>query len=191
MFITLIVIAALAVYVLFSYNKLVAMKEVVKVSKAAISVQLDARGKKFDSLIATVNKIMTHETELFTQIAKLRSGVVEAKSIDDTQTVRKLEDELTKIVSSGKINIAVENYPEMKSDRNMMILQEEIISSENILSSAKSGYNRAVEKYKAVIQQVPDVFIVKLFPQLLIDDEYWVLAEEEIKTQEEKRVDFD
>lgn len=187
----LIIMVVMVVYTLYRFNALVQLKEAVKNSKAEISVQLDARGKLFDSLIATVNKVMSQEIELFTQIAKLRSGAAQARQSGNDTELKGFENELSKIVESGKISIAVENYPEMKSDRNMMVLQESIISSESRLASSKSGFNRALEKYKTTIQQIPDVFVVKIFKSLIIDEDYWKLEEAEIKVQEEKRVSFD
>lgn len=189
--IILITIIALVVFVGFRYNALIKMKEAVNNSFAQISVQLDARGKVFDSLVATVNKVMKQEVELFTEIARLRSGAKSAKESGDIAAQQGFENSLSEIVKSGQISIAVEAYPEMKSSDNMAILQEQIITSENKIASAKTVYNSILEKYKAAIQQLPDVFIVKMIPTLQIDNEYWVLEEEEIKNQESKRISFD
>ena len=95
------------------------------------------------------------------------------------------------MVSSGAINVAVEAYPELKSDAIMANLQEEIVSSENKLSFAKRGYNRSLETYNAYIASMPAALIVGIIPSLKISKEYWRLDEAEIKAEESRRINFD
>lgn len=183
----LIITIALLGLIFYYYNRIISMREAVISSETEISVQLDRRGKVFDSLLATVKKYLSHEAEVFTKITELRTQSQSA----NTKEAKSAEDELSKIVSSGAINVAVENYPELKSDTIMANLQEEIVSTENKLSFAKRGYNRTLEQYRAFIASIPAVFIVKIFPSLVIDKEYWRLDEGTIKAEEARRINFD
>ncbi|HCN42033.1 MAG TPA: LemA family protein [Proteus vulgaris] len=183
----LIITIALLGLIFYYYNRIISMREAVISSETEISVQLDRRGKVFDSLLATVKKYLSHESEVFTKITELRTQAQSANG----KEAKAAEDELSKIVSSGAINVAVENYPELKSDTIMANLQEEIVSTENKLSFAKRGYNRTLEQYRTFIAAIPAVFIVKIFPSLVIDKEYWRLDEETIKTEEARRINFD
>lgn len=183
----LILIVVLALIVIYFYNRIVAMREAVISSETEISVQLDRRGKVFDSLLATVKKYLSHETEVFSKITELRTQAQNASGAK----AREAEDELSKMVASGAINVAVEAYPELKSDTIMANLQEEIVSSENKLSFAKRGYNRSLETYKAYIASMPAVFIVSFIPSLKINKDYWRLDEETIKSEEARRINFD
>ncbi|ELZ5941121.1 LemA family protein [Providencia stuartii] len=183
----LILIVVLVLIVIYFYNRIVAMREAVISSETEISVQLDRRGKVFDSLLATVKKYLSHESEVFSKITKLRT---KAQTATGAQA-REAEDALSKMVTSGAINVAVEAYPELKSDAIMANLQEEIVSSENKLSFAKRGYNRALESYKAYIASMPAALIVGIIPSLKIDKDYWRLDEETIKSEEARRINFD
>ena len=165
----LIITIALLGLIFYYYNRIISMREAVISSETEISVQLDRRGKVFDSLLATVKKYLSHEADVFTKITELRAKTQSSNN----QEAKAAEDELSKIVSSGAINVAVENYPELKSDTIMANLQEEIVSTENKLSFAKRGYNRTLEQYRAFIASIPAVFIVKIFPSLVINKEYW------------------
>ena len=170
------------------YNKLVAQIEAVHNSEKEISVQLDRRGKVFDSLIAAVNRFMSHESDVFIKVTALR-----AQTLDPTaspEAVKQAQDELSKVVNSGAINIAVESYPELKSDQNMMQLQEEIVSTENKLSFSKKAYNNAIERYNVSKKSFPDVMVVNIFTDLNQEFEYWSLDEATIKTEEARRVQF-
>ncbi|MDK7223181.1 LemA family protein, partial [Proteus mirabilis] len=183
----LIITIALLGLIFYYYNRIISMREAVISSETEISVQLDRRGKVFDSLLATVKKYLSHEADVFTKITELRAKTQSSNN----QEAKAAEDELSKIVSSGAINVAVENYPELKSDTIMANLQEEIVSTENKLSFAKRGYNRTLEQYRAFIASIPAVFIVKIFPSLVINKEYWRLDETAIKSEEARRINFD
>lgn len=183
----LLVLVALAALVFYLYNRVVALREAVISSETAISVQLDRRGKVFDSLLATVKKYLSHESEVFTKITELRAQALSGNSAQ----AKEAEQELSKVVSSGAINIAVENYPELKADNVMINLQEEIVSTENKLSFAKTGYNNTLEKFRAYIASFPALFIVKFFPALKLDKDYWRLDETSIKQEEARRISFD
>ena len=52
--ILLIIVAIIVVYIVMTYNKLIAEIETVKNSEKQIDVQLDRRSKVFDSLINVV-----------------------------------------------------------------------------------------------------------------------------------------
>lgn len=170
------------------YNKLVALIEAVHNSEKEISVQLDRRGKVFDSLIAAVNRYLDHESDVFTQVTALRAKTLDPNA--SSAVVKQAQDELSKVVSSGSLNIAVESYPELKSDRNMMQLQEEIVSTENKLSFAKKAYNNAIERYNVTRRSFPNLMIANIFADLHQEFEYWSLDETTIKTEEARRVQF-
>ena len=187
------VVAVLAVWLIMSYNKFVKLIEGANNSEKAISIQLDARGKKFDSLVSAVSRYMKHEEETFSKIAELRS-IASQGNASNSEAVKNAENELTNIVKSGQlshsINIAVEDYPELNSHQNMMQLQEEIVNVENKLEFAKKAYNHAVEVYNIKKKKFPDLLVPKIVSSVNKDFEYWSLSEEEIVTQEAKRVSF-
>ncbi|ART80022.1 LemA family protein [Oceanisphaera avium] len=186
--ILIIVVIAIIVWFIAAYNNFVKLIEAVHNSEKEISVQLDRRGKVFDSLIATVNRYLEHESEVFTQVTALR-----AKTLDPSASphaVKQAQDDLSKMVSSGSINVAVESYPELKSDRNMRQLQEEIVSTENKLSFAKKAFNNAIERYNVAKGSFPSLIIPSLFSNLNHNFEYWSLDEATIKSEEARRVQF-
>ncbi len=56
----LIITIALLGLIFYYYNRIISMREAVISSETEISVQLDRRGKVFDSLLATVKKYLSH-----------------------------------------------------------------------------------------------------------------------------------
>lgn len=188
----IILLAAIGFVLITGYNKFVRLIEAVKNSQKEIGVQLDRRGKVFDSLISVVKKYMSHESEVLTKITELRSQT--ANSSLSSEDRKKAENELSEIVNSGSlkssISITMEAYPDLKSSTNMLQLQEEIVSTENKLNFAKKGYNNNVEGYYVVKKSFPSLFLPKLFKSLDQEFEYWSLTEEQVKVEEAKRVEF-
>lgn len=190
-----IMVIGILVWFVSIYNKLVSLRERATNAQKDISVQLDRRGKLFDSLISAVKKAMDYESTALKDIISLRTKAAEisgdAMSSSDK---RELENQMSSAVSSGAFasafNLTVEAYPELKANDNMMHLQETILSTENKLSYAKQGYNASLEKYKAACESIPDLFVVKMVPSLSKEFSYWELSEENVKTEETRRVSF-
>lgn len=188
------ILGVLVVYIISVYNKIVQLKESATNAEKQISVQLDRRAKIFDSLINAVSKIMDFEKGTLVEVVELRNKAINLGNNLNNDELKSIEDQLSRIVSSGELtsslNLTMEAYPELKSNQNMMLLQEEIVSTENKLSFAKQGFNDVVEKYNSTIKSFPDIFIVQLFSSLKEEFKYWDLSVEQIKKEEERRVSF-
>lgn len=189
----LIVLGALAlviIWLIMGYNKFIAQIEAVTNSEKEISVQLDRRGKVFDSLISTVRKYMEHEEGVLAKVTELRSQT----QSNDPKVAEQAQNELSNIVASGELskglNITMEAYPDLKASNNMMQLQEEIVSTENKLNFAKKAFNNNVENYNKMRKSFPSLIIPKIISSVDKEFDYWSLTEEEVKVQEDKRVEF-
>lgn len=185
-------VVLIAVWGFITYNKFVRLIEATRNSEKEIAVQLDRRGKVFDSLIATVQKYLDHEQGVFTKVTELRNTANDPNvSKEEAQNA---ENQLSDIVNSGQlksgIDVTVEDYPELKSQTNMLQLQEEIVSTENKLTFAKKAFNNSVEQYFVKLKSLPDMILPTLVSSLNVDFEYWTLPDEQIAEQEQRRVDF-
>lgn len=191
--ITIVVAVVIVAWFISTYNKFVAMIESVKNSEKEISVQLDRRGKVFDSLISTVKRYMEHEEGVFAKVTELRNQAKQGNALKGGEA-HKAEDELSKIISSGELtsslNLTMEAYPELKANENMQQLQEEIVSTENKLTFAKKAFNNAIEAYNVKLKSIPDMLVPAIASSLKQDFEYWSLNEEEIEQAEGRRVEF-
>lgn len=188
--IIVVVLGIIGVWLIVGYNNFVRLIEAVKNSEKKIHLELDRRGKVFDSLLSAVNKYLDHESGIFKEVARLRSQAMNGGRALDDSKVKEAEDKLSEIVSSGQINIAVENYPELKSQENMLQLQEEIVNTENKLNFAKSAFNNAIETYNIAQRSFPGNIIPKIFSGVNESFEYWSLTEEKVQQEEDRRIEF-
>ncbi|MED7818715.1 MULTISPECIES: LemA family protein [unclassified Francisella] len=186
--ILLIIIAIVAIYIVMTYNKLIAEIETVKNSEKQIDVQLDRRAKVFDSLVNVVKKYMDYEQTTLKQVVALRSKANIAKEQGDIQTRIAAENKISDLARS--INVQFENYPELKANQNVIQLQEEITSTENKLAFAKQAFNDSIERYNAHKKSFFAGIVVNFFKKLNENFIYWNISEEKKQQLEDTRVEL-
>ncbi|MFA7677387.1 MAG: LemA family protein, partial [Candidatus Omnitrophota bacterium] len=91
-------------------------------------------------------------------ITQARSQAIGAKSIDQKT---KAEGNLNQAM--GKFFLVVENYPDLKANKNFLALQEELTSTENKISFSRQAYNDQVLFFNNKIQMFPSNIIAGMF----------------------------
>lgn len=186
--ILLIIVVVLAIYIVMTYNKLIAEIETTKNSQKQIDVQLDRRSKVFDSLINVVKKYMDYEQTTLKQVVELRSQANQAHAQGDEESRIAAENKISQFAKG--INVQFENYPDLKANQNVIQLQEEITSTENKLAYAKQAFNDSIERYNAHKKSFFAGIVVNIFKKLDENFVYWNLSEEKIQQLEESRVEL-
>ncbi len=133
------------------FNGLIRLKNEVKNSWAQIDVQLKRRFDLIPNLIETVKGYAKHEKELFENVTKARSAVMDAKSIPDKAQA---SNQLTQTLKS--LFAVAENYPQLKANENFMQLQEELTGTENKISYSRQHYNDMVMTFNNRIMIFPN-----------------------------------
>lgn len=185
--IVFLVLAALAVFIIKTYNKLIHLIEAINNNKHQIDIQLDRRFKVYESLIEVVKKYMDYEKTTLKDIVMLRNQSQQAASKGDEAGHIQAEEAISKIGTN--LNVVFEQYPDLKADKNALQLQEEIVSTENKLTFAKQSYNDSIELYKATSKSLFESFVVSMFANKLLKEFiYWGISDEQRVTQEAYRV---
>lgn len=154
----LAIIFILVVWLIGIYNALVRLRNQVKNAWSQIDVQLKRRHDLIPNLIETVKGYMKHERETLESITAYRSQAMNASTVGE-----KAEAEGLLGGALGKLNIAVEAYPDLKANQNFLSLQEELTSTENKISYARQSYNDQVMFYNNKIQMFPSNIVAGMF----------------------------
>ncbi len=187
--IILIILVAVAGFVMITYNRLIAQIEAVRNNSKQIDIQLDRRFKVFESLINVVKQYMDYEKTTLKDVVALRSQAQAAHASGDEAGRIAAENKISTIANG--INLVFEQYPDLKANQNCMQLQEEIVSTENKLAFAKQSYNDSIEIYNANKKSFPANFIVSSFKSNLdIDFPYWQLSSDQVAKHESYTVKF-
>lgn len=181
--ILILIVIAIAAFVILSYNRLIAQIETIRNNQKQIDIQLDRRFKVFESLINVVKKYMDYEKTTLKDVVALRNQAQTAKASGDEKTRITAENKISDIATH--INLVFEQYPDLKANQNCLQLQEEIVSTENKLAYAKQSYNDSIEIYNANKKSFPASLIVSSFHSKLdFDFSYWQLSEQKVAEQE-------
>jgi LemA protein len=151
----LIVFGVILVILMLMYNSLVAKKNQVENIFASVDTLLKKRYDLIPNLVATVGKYMEHEKSLLSEVTKLRTQSNEPNISDKHKMALD-----TKVSSAlGSIMVAVENYPDLKANENVMHLQGSLNEIEEQISAARRAYNQAVTDYNNALEMIPTNFM--------------------------------
>ncbi|MDT8309559.1 MAG: LemA family protein [Bacteroidales bacterium] len=157
----LILLAILLVIVLWlvgAYNGLVRLKNRVKNMWSQIDVQLKRRHDLIPNLIETVKGYMTHEREVLENITSYRAQAMDAKTVGEKAQAEGMLGQ-----ALGKLQVAVEAYPDLKANQNFLSLQEELASTENRIAFSRQAYNDSVMSFNNKIEMFPSNIVAKMF----------------------------
>jgi LemA protein len=167
--ITLGVIAALGIFIITVYNRLVALRNRYKNSYSQIDVQLKRRYDLIPNLVDTVKGYMAHERNTLEAVIKARGAAVSAAERAAAapgnpaamQALGQAEGALGGAM--GRLLAVFEQYPDLKANQNVMSLQEELTSTENKVAFARQAYNDSVMEYNTQRETFPDVLFAGTF----------------------------
>ena len=158
LWIVLAAVCIIVVWVVGSYNNLVQLRESVKNGWSQIDVQLKRRHDLIPNLVETAKGYMAHERNTLENVIKARQQAINASGLKDKEAA---ENFLTGTLRS--LFAVVENYPNLKADRQMIALQEELTSTENKIAFARQYYNDEVNRLNVAMQSFPDNMVANLF----------------------------
>jgi LemA protein len=142
------------------YNRIQSLDEAAASAQGQIENQLQRRADLIPNLVNTVKGYAQHEAEVFENVAKARSGLLNAVQQKDPEAMANANAEMT--TALGRLLVVSEAYPQLKADQNFLRLQDELTGTENRIAVARTDYNNAVNAYNAYIRQFPAVVTAKV-----------------------------
>ena len=161
--IILIVIAVIALFLVFTYNGLVRLRNTVDEAWNQISVQLKRRHDLIPNLVNAVKGYMNFEQETLTKVVEARSAAVSAQSAGPANAGAAAAAENMLTGALRQLFALVENYPDLKANQNVLDLQEQLTTTENQIGFSRQHYNSSVREYNTAIQTFPNVVLAGVF----------------------------
>jgi len=147
------------IYVVLTYNTLVALRNHIRDAWSNIDTELKRRYDLIPNLVATVKGYAAHEKQLFESVTQLRArclasrGAPHEQAVDENQLVNALQQLLA----------VVENYPQLKADRHFLKLQRELVNTEDRIQAARRFFNGNVRDYRNKCETFPSSVIAGIF----------------------------
>src|SRR5213596_2182265 len=151
--IALVIVAAIA-----SYNRLVGLRNQVLNGWRQIDVQLKRRHDLIPNLVNAVRGSMDFERDTLTAVMEARSKALTAMGPADAA---QKEGQLSQAL--GRLLAVAENYPTLKSNDNVRMLQEELSATENKVGFARQFYNDIATSFNTAQQVFPTNIFANMF----------------------------
>jgi LemA protein len=158
--ITYILLGALAVVVLYLigvYNSFASLKVKIKEAWSQIDVQLKRRADLIPNLVETVKGYAKHEKEVFENVTKARSALLNAKG---PKELGKADAQLG--VALKSLFAVAEAYPDLKAQEGFVNLQGELSDTEDKVAYSRQFYNSVVKQFNEKIVKFPTNMIANV-----------------------------
>ncbi|TYT25298.1 LemA family protein [Luteimonas viscosa] len=150
-------VAALLVWAIVVFNRLVRLRNQVRTAWADIDVQLIRRHDLVPSLVSAVQAYAGHERAVLETVTELRARALAHQT---RPQLAQVEQALEQAI--GRLFVLQEAYPELKASDNFAQLQRDLVEVEEHLQYARRFYNGAVRDYNDATQRVPDLVVARL-----------------------------
>jgi LemA protein len=151
--IVLIVGGVLVLWAIFSYNRLVSLREQVRAGWAQIDVLLKRRHDLIPNVVETVKGYAAHEKGTLEAVINARNAAVAARSGSDPASLAQAEGQLSGALR--QLFALSEAYPDLKANTNFMDLQRELANTENQIGGQRQQYNALVAQYNTSLMSFP------------------------------------
>jgi len=140
------------------YNSLVQLRNRVENAWLQIDVQLKRRADLIPNPMETVKDYAKHEKTVLEDVTRARSALMSAESVGEVEEANNMLKSALKSLFA-----VVENYPDLKANKNFLELQEQLEETEDKIAYSRQFYNDTVLMYNNKCQMIPSNIIASLF----------------------------
>ncbi len=140
----------------WTYNRLVKLRNQVNEAWAGIDVQLQRRYDLVPNLVTTVTGYMKHESGVLERVTRLRGN-------PDMDVTLRADEESGLSRSIGRLFALAEDYPDLKASEGFQQLHASLVEIEEHLQFARRYYNGSVRDNNNLVEGFPSMIIARAF----------------------------
>ncbi len=166
----LAVAVIVVLWILGTYNSLVAMDQAVQAQWANVQTQYQRRADLIPNLVNTVKGAANFEKSTYIAVAQARAQVgqispaVVQNALRNPQAFAQYQHAQDTLGTALTHLLAVtENYPQLQANQDFLTLQAQLEGTENRIAVERRRYNLLAQAFDTRIQTAPTVFVVGLF----------------------------
>lgn len=156
-----IIVVALVAYVISVYNTLQRLKTEIQASIQEIGNQLKRQASLIPNLQSAVKGYLKQEKEIFKMLTDARTAAEEAAKSGNASDIEDAINKLNQVMP--KINVAVEDNPEIKSDATIAQFMSELRDTADKLMYARRSVIDLSQNYNVKLVTFPSNFVAKMF----------------------------
>lgn len=158
--ITLIIVAAIVAYAIYTYNGLVRARQMVQEAWSGIDVQLKRRADLIPNIVETVKGYANHEKEALERVTEMRTR---AQSVPANDVAGRAAAEGMLSQALGRLMAVAEAYPDLKANENFLELQRTLETTEGEIQMARRYYNGSARELNVKVESFPSNVIANAF----------------------------
>ncbi len=163
-FLPLIIIAVVAIgiyaWVKGINNTAVTLNENIKESWGNVETAYERRNSLIGNLVNTVKGAADFEKSTLEAVvnarAKATQTTVDASNVTPEQLAAFSQAQSGVNSALSRLLVSVERYPDLKANQNFIKLQDELVSTENQILTARTRFNETVKPYNNHIKVFPN-----------------------------------
>jgi LemA protein len=153
-----LVVVIVGFLVVTEYNAVIALRQRIDKAWANIDVVLKQRHDQLPGLVAAVRGALDQERDVMTEVARARAAYAPEAPIPDQAAVSEATSSAVRQLFG-----VVEAYPELRSQANVLDLQDEIERLEAMIADRRELYNDQVYRHNARIASIPTTVLAAMF----------------------------
>jgi LemA protein len=153
-----LLLAVLAFLVISTYNAVVALRNRIDKAWGNIEVVLQQRHDLLPNLVDAVRGVMAFERDVLEEVTARRAAWSPTDSIPQQAATSEATSAAVR-----QLFAVVERYPELRSTKNVLDLQDELERLESMIADRRELYNDQVFRYDTRIQQLPAALLAPVF----------------------------
>ena len=159
LYMVIVILVIVIIYIVSIYNALVRLRNHIRDAWSNVDTELTRRYDLIPNLVAAVKGYAAHERETLERVIKLRQAcIADTGSISHQEGTEKLL-----VGAMQKLLALVENYPDLKADKNFLELQNELVNTEDRIQAARRFYNGNVRDYRNLREAFPSNLVANKF----------------------------
>lgn len=152
------IIVVVVLWAIYTYNRLITLRNRGKEAWADIDVQLKRRHNLIPNLVSTVRGYASYERGVLEKVTQARTQAMSAQGVGERSAA---ENALSSTLKS--LFAVSERYPDLKASANFLELQRELRDTEDKIQAARRFYNSNVRDLNIKIESFPANVIASAF----------------------------
>ncbi|MDO5500816.1 MAG: LemA family protein, partial [Propionibacteriaceae bacterium] len=162
--VVLVLLIVAGVAVMSMYNGFVRQRNMIQEAWRQVDVELNRRYELIPNLVETVRGFAAHERNTLEDVTRLRNQAAQvAHQEGEMPSEQRARSEEALSGAVHNLLVAVEAYPDLKSNQNFLQLQKELSETEDRIAAGRRYYNANVREYNTKVESVPSSLIASAF----------------------------
>ena len=141
-------------------NTLPTQEEQAKAKFADLQSDYQRRADLIPNLVSTVQGYAAQERAVLTEVTEARASAtqvkIDASALNDPAALQRFQEAQDRLSQGlGRLLAVSENYPDLKSNQNFLVLQSQLEGTENRINVSRRDYNEAVRVYNTSLRTFP------------------------------------